>query len=218
MNLIAQNAFNADLGTPIRRVQHLSGLTALANPGAEAVIWDRPIPPAMARALEGWPKAKAADIRLVLNLSEIEAAAVRVFNTWGGLEPMARDWLAKDIAGLATQLAQTLAASRVHLRFEHVRDDACRRFHKDNVRARLICTYRGPGTQFGYTERLADEPARFDTVATGSPIFLRGKTWPSSQVGHVVHRSPPVQADGVSRLVIVIDEAKPELPHGLQTR
>ena len=55
--------------------------------------------------------------------------------------------LAGDVAALAFIMAEVMRSPLLHLRLEAVSTDACRRFHIDNMTARMLCTYRGAGTQ-----------------------------------------------------------------------
>ena len=70
--------------------------------------------------------------------------------------------------------------------------------------ARLICTYRGPGTQYCISHDHTD-PKRFFTVPTGAPILLRGSRWPQRPASGLLHRSPPIEGTGETRLVLVLD-------------
>ena len=70
--------------------------------------------------------------------------------------------------------------------------------------ARLICTYRGTGTQYGQS-RNGDDPKRVFTVPTGSAVLLRGSLWPQNPDAGLVHRSPPIEGTGETRLVLVLD-------------
>jgi hypothetical protein len=85
-----------------------------------------------------------------------------------------------------------------------VTTNACRKFHVDAMAARLICTYRGTGTQYGQS-RNGDDPKRVFTVPTGSAVLLRGSLWPSNRDCGLVHRSPPIEGTGETRLVLVLD-------------
>ncbi|MEM7671620.1 MAG: DUF1826 domain-containing protein, partial [Pseudomonadota bacterium] len=72
------------------------------------------------------------------------------------------------------------------------------------VTARLVCTYRGTGTQYGISPDGRD-PQRVFTVPTGAPICLRGTEWPDDQTSGLLHRSPPIEGTGETRLVLVLD-------------
>jgi len=97
-----------------------------------------------------------------------------------------------------------MSAPYLRLRLDVVRTNACRKFHIDAVTARLICTYRGTGTQYGISTDGAD-PKRVFTVPTGAPIILRGTLWPADLPSGLLHRSPPIVDTGETRLLLVID-------------
>ena len=115
-----------------------------------------------------------------------------------------REAFVDDIAALATLFAALMDAALVKLRLEAVTSNACSKFHVDAMIARLICTYRGTGTQYGMATG-GDVPRRVLTVPTGSPIVLRGTLWPPSPSAGVLHRSPPIEGTGETRLVLVVD-------------
>ena len=90
----------------------------------------------------------------------------------------------------------------VRLRLEPIFDDACSKFHIDNVMARLICTYSGPGTELGLE---TTDPESTTRVATGTPILLKGKRWPGPIYPVLRHRSPRISGTGEARLVLVLE-------------
>jgi hypothetical protein len=115
-----------------------------------------------------------------------------------------RDWLQADIVRLADMFSDLMTASFLRLRLDMVTTNACRKFHIDAITARLVCTYRGTGTQYGISTDGAD-PKRVFTVQSGSPILLRGTLWPAEPPSGLLHRSPPIEGTGETRLVLVLD-------------
>ncbi|WP_341368939.1 DUF1826 domain-containing protein [Yoonia sp. BS5-3] len=115
-----------------------------------------------------------------------------------------RDRLIDDIAALSDIFAGLMQAGHLRVRLQAVNSNACRRFHIDAISARLVCTYRGPGTQYGFAQEGAD-PARVFSVPTGAPILLRGTQWPEQPAAGLRHRSPPIEGTGETRLVLVLD-------------
>ena len=109
-----------------------------------------------------------------------------------------------DAAALASVFADLFQAPYLRVCLNVVTTNACRKFHIDAVTARLVCTYRGTGTQFGISTDGA-EPARVFTVPTGAPIVLRGTLWPEHPKSGLLHRSPPIEGSGETRLVLVLD-------------
>jgi hypothetical protein len=93
--------------------------------------------------------------------------------------------------------------------------DACRRWHRDCVPLRLICTYRGPGTQWvapalgdAVMARPDDDAPQAIAFDTGDGALFKGCGWPGQpHDGGVVHRSPRIAGTGITRLVLVLDAA-----------
>ncbi len=115
-----------------------------------------------------------------------------------------RTWLVEDIADLSVRFAEIMRSPYLRLRLGVVNTNACRKFHIDAIMARLICTYRGTGTQYGVSND-GKEPKKVFTVATGAPMVMRGTLWPESPASGLLHRSPPIEGSGETRLVMVLD-------------
>ena len=115
-----------------------------------------------------------------------------------------REWLHADIVWLADTFSRLMSARYLRLRLDVVTNNACLKFHIDAVTARLICTYRGSGTQYGLSTDGGDPKTVFQAKA-GSPILLRGTLWPTDPVIKLRHRSPPIEGTGETRLVLVLD-------------
>ena len=141
---------------------------------------------------------------MVLRPEAVPDAASQICDVCGTPDCAERARLIDDVAALADIFAGLMDAPYLQLRFDVVTDNACRKFHIDAVKARLICTYRGTGTEYGIA-RDGAEPPRIITVPTGAPILLRGKLWPESPRSGLLHRSPPIEGTGETRLVLVLD-------------
>jgi hypothetical protein len=115
-----------------------------------------------------------------------------------------RQRLIEDIAALSHLFCDLMDAPYVRLRLSRVTANACRKFHIDAMTARLVCIYRGTETQYGNSVDGAD-PERIFTVPTGTPILLRGTLWPEQPRAGLLHRSPPIEGSGETRLVLVLD-------------
>jgi len=196
----------SEQAVPIRTVERLEEINVLLNTDVDGVIWHRQIEPTLLSALEALPAGEVENGRFCLPVDGVGECVSNHFRNWGWNIGPAQQWVADDVQVLARRLAQILSISEVRLRVELVHDDACRKFHQDFVRARLICTYSGPGTVYGIVEE-DDEPARTGNTPTGMPILLKGRLWPGPSDPTLKHRSPQISGTGISRLVIVLDEA-----------
>ncbi|AXE66300.1 hypothetical protein BBF93_06835 [Hyphomonas sp. CACIAM 19H1] len=86
------------------------------------------------------------------------------------------------------------------MRLEYVTDDACRKFHKDETGFRLITTYLGPGTQWIDTGAGNASIFQMQTFEVGMLLGQR-----RGREGRILHRSPPIEGTGETRLVLVVD-------------
>lgn len=179
-------------------------LQTFRYPGCAAAIWRRqPVP-----GFTAWTGGLAPELlpraRMILRPKAVRSVAAEVCCTAGMPEHPERDRLVDDIAALADLFAGLMRARWLRLRLDVVTTNACRRFHVDAVTARLVCTYRGTGTQYGLAPG-GGEPAEIFTVPTGAPILLRGTLWPEHPRRGLLHRSPPIEGTGEARLVLVLD-------------
>lgn len=142
--------------------------------------------------------------RMILRPGAVKDAVTRVCDNAGMPATAERDWLVDDIAGLAQRFADLMRAAYVRVRLQAITTNACRKFHLDALTGRLVCTYRGTGTQYGTAAPGAD-PTQIFTVPTAAPILLRGSLWQSEPAAGLLHRSPPIEGTGEVRLVLVLD-------------
>lgn len=152
---------------------------------------------------------------------------------WSSSQPLALDLLpllrgrgalVRDMEELAALLCQVAGVHRVRIRFDVVCGAQCPRFHVDNVKARLLCTYRGAGTQWLDEEDvdrsklgegsggLPDEasglvlrPGAIRTLPAFAIALLKGRLWPDNLHRGAVHRSPPVARYATPRVMVAID-------------
>ena len=177
----------AALEDAVRAVQiarDAAGFAAIRDADCAAVLWQRAAPDKLTDWLDGLPVEQLPKARLVVRAGDVRRAVDEVCDAFAAL----------------------LGASHVRLRLDVVTANMCPKFHIDAVPARLICTYRGTGTQYGLSRGGAD-PDRVVTVPTGAAIVLRGTEWPDAPLPDLRHRSPPIAGTGETRLLLVVDPA-----------
>lgn len=121
---------------------------------------------------------------------------------------------------LARLFAWATGARDVHVHVETLERDACRFFHVDSVRCRLITTYAGPGTQWLADDDVVREAlgrgdngpvrrpgARIRRLRAGWVGLFKGERLPALQGRGIVHRSAPIVGTGRRRFVVKIDYA-----------
>ncbi len=189
-------------------VDEPDGLASIHWPGTALVVWRRQVPEGLVTLVDGLPFAELPRLRLEAVAAEEAGTAVaaRLGARAGTLAP-----LVADVADLARLFARIVETSLIRLRLEAIRDDACRRFHADQVRCRLLCTYRGPATE--WIPRAVVRAAEDGYVAEPDPAAIRrlerfevGLFAGALAPEPCVHRSPPLSGTGRDRLLLVIDE------------
>ena len=183
-------------------------LSAIHRPDCAAAIWHRPLPACFTTWIENLAVQNLPQARLILKPEDVARSVQRLFEEAGTLAGPHQDFLLQDITGLAENFCAIMQVAYLRLRLDVISDNKCSRFHKDAVTARLICTYRGDGTQYGFSST-GEEPAIIKTVPAGSPIIMRGTCWPETPDpgpnSGFVHRSPPIKGTGQTRLLLVFD-------------
>lgn len=202
MTLVREIAKNTVTG--VCPVDTPEGLLAIHHQGCAAAIWQRQALP----ELQSWIDALEPELlpraRVVLRPQNVREKVIQICETSRTPECSERESFVDDVSALADIFAGLMGAPYLRLRFDVVTTNACCKFHSDAVTARLICTYRGTGTQYGFTSD-GIEPRSIFTVPTGTPILLRGTLWPERPKSGLLHRSPPIEGTGETRLVLVLD-------------
>ncbi|MEL7257488.1 MAG: DUF1826 domain-containing protein [Pseudomonadota bacterium] len=181
-----------------------ASLNAFVQPGCAAAILRRQTPPDIQTWLNDLDPELLPKGRVILPLNAVADAVGHLFDMAELPAGFERNWLKKDIVSLADMFSDLMSARFLRLRLDVVRTNACRKFHIDAIKARLVCTYRGTGTQYGVSSD-GHDPKRVFTVQTGAPILLRGTLWPAQPPSGLLHRSPPIEGTGETRLVLVLD-------------
>lgn len=202
MTLAKTEIRNAAVGVGI--ADRPEDLSAIRKPGCAATIWRRQVPKGFQTWIDRLDPETLPATRTVLRPNAISEAVQHLCDIAGTEDGPNRAWLVNDVADLSTRFADIMGAPFLRLRLGVVTTNACRRFHIDVIKARLICTYRGTGTQYGISTDGA-EPRRVFTLATGSPMVMRGTLWPETPASGLLHRSPPIEGSGETRLVLVLD-------------
>ena len=204
MTLVREAVKDAAIGVEITDTPE--GLSAIKRPGCAAAIWRRQPMPRFQSWIDGLDPNCLPNARLIVRPADVRNAVLQTCEASGTPECRERERLIDDAAALADIFAGLILAPYLRLRFDVVTTNACRKFHTDAVTARLVCTYRGTGTQYGISTDGA-EPRHIFTVPTGAPILLRGTLWPEHPKSGLLHRSPPIEGTGETRLVLVLDPA-----------
>ena len=202
----------------VQTTRSVDGLAAIQSSSAELVIWKRRLPPQFRDWLDHIPIEVLPDLRLLIKPSELQSALEPLLNQCGMQAGDMRDLLIADLANLIQVFAGITASARVDLRLERVNDDACWKFHRDSVDARLITTYRGPTTEWvkpSHGERAIREQKEFsgplERLGAHDVAIFKGSR--ASTGNGIVHRSPPIAGTGCTRLLLCINQPSAASPN-----
>lgn len=179
------------------------------EPGVEFALWERTWSQDLVAKLDTLSVLPRA--RFAARPENAEIAVELALSQSGCCDDALSRALALDIEGLITRFANATKAGEIEVRLEAICDDACRLFHVDRARARLVTTYLGPGTEWVPTHCAAEAIHNQETY--GGPIhqmprfaigLFPGSLSPS---GGLAHRSPPLKGTGRVRLFLCLTEA-----------
>lgn len=201
------NMINTDFTEPadgLAIIRDADQLDMFLDPKNAAAVWPRKPDEVFQKWVNNLSVDQLPNGRLILDINEVDEAVRELCNAAKTPQGPELDYLQNDISTLARLFANLTNASTIRLRVDVVTTNACRRFHIDAVTARLVCTYRGTGTQLGFAQN-NNEPKTIFTAPTGSPVLLHGTLRTSSDHKRLLHRSPPIEGTGETRLVLVVD-------------
>lgn len=182
----------------------------------DLAVWIRRAPAAAKRFVRFCPPAMLPNVTFTVGPDDDVRPFVRGGTPWIDKHVGA---FADDVALLAAQFRAATGAKNLRIRVERVTNDACRLFHVDRVKVRLVCTYRGAGTEWLTERNLVREGLKKgsnDAVIRHRSMVRHMRPWAVALMkgelvggpdAGVVHRSPPVASAFHARLVVVIDDA-----------
>ena len=185
-------------------VDEVEGLVQLFDGNTAGVIWRRRMHKRMQSWLDTLPVDQLPTGRIVLPVSQVRSAVTELMNISEMPDCAERQLLLDDICLLAHEFDELFAPAYLRLRFDVVTTNKCPKFHIDHVAARLLCTYRGVGTEYSFLDD-QKRPAEIFTTPNCAAIVLRGAKWPTDRANNLVHRSPEINDVNETRLLLVID-------------
>jgi len=187
-------------------------LTEIFDPEIQLVLWQRAPVTSIESYLDTLGSAVGPALRTTFETGQTPTLA-------GWPAGAGRDALATDIAMLAELYGDLLGCPQIGLRLEILNQAMCPRFHVDRVGIRLLCTYRGPGTQWLDDSKVdrqlfwLGEPdkqppsgdAMAESAAPHTVALLKGSLWQGNSHRGIIHRSPAVPDGQGPRVVVAMD-------------
>lgn len=194
------------------RGQRLVDFRQLRDPYVTMASWPRTLPAAVSAALEWLAIEDIEPVRFVAPAEHVHELVRARLDEALRADVSLKRWLARDIGLLARSIAAVTQAESVRVRLDRTESRMCPRFHADHVSYRLLCTYRGRGTEWCAPENaersirrdagIPDEDCR--VIPTGTVAAFRGRLHAHPASKPLWHRSPDV-AEGDLRIVLCID-------------
>ena len=185
-------------------VDEIAELARLFDGNTAGVIWRRRMQEGMQSWLDSLPVDQLPTGRIVLPVVKVRSAVTELMNISEMPDCAERQLLLNDICLLAHKSSELFASAYLRLRFDVVTTNKCPKFHIDHVAARLLCTYRGAGTEYSFLDDQKRPTEKFSTPNCAA-IVLRGTKWPTDCANNLVHRSPEINDENETRLLLVID-------------
>ena len=195
----------------------LGGLDQIQSPNIDLVIWHRTLPNHFQNWLQCLTASNFPQIRILVAPYAVSSALGPMLDAFGLPISDMRDFLVNDISELVRAFSIISESELVDIRLEHIDHDSCWRFHTDVVDFRLLTTYIGPGTEW-VNPRHA-ENAIIDQKKYSGPLeqlklaevaIFKGKK--ASKTDGIVHRSPPIEDSGGSRLLLCLNKSSEVSP------
>lgn len=186
-------------------VENLSDLSEITHDAYPAVLWQRQDTPSYLAWLDKLDPTTLPKARFIAPKEDVRTSIEAIYNASTIPDCAERALFIEDISALADTFVKIMKVPYLRVRLDVVTTNACKKFHMDYLDARLICTYRGTGTEFGIAPDKKTEPDSIAQAPTGSPMIMRGKKWPTVPDINFLHRSPPIEGTGEHRVVLVLD-------------
>ncbi len=177
-------------------------------------VLTQPLEPFILEALDRIAPSDLPEFRFEATLRDLRRRLARELAAGGFGPTWLLDWIVDNIHFQARLFAELTGSGRMAVRLDALIDDGCPRFHVDNVRYRLLCTLRGPGTEWldprataaGLGEDAVPAGA-IRRLERGAIALLRGGLGATPTRPGLLHRSPHIEGTGIARLLLVIDDA-----------
>lgn len=204
--------------TTPRIVDSADALAAIHASESPLAIWHRPASAAIGRELTSLPGTPHAGARTRVHAGQArEQLTALLAARLAEAETAFPAWLS-DLELLTDTFFQLADGRPITARLETLDRTGCPRFHVDHSCLRLVCAYRGPGTEWldeDQVDRVALDsgapneaiirtgcPNRMPTFAVG---VMKGSRYPGHADAGLVHRSPAFEPGNPPRVLFCLD-------------
>jgi len=207
----------ATFGVGVATCDTAQGLAAVNRPDTELVIWRRALPLCLMNWIEHIDFADLPDIRILIQPQALRRALLPLLDASGMPPGDMRELLIADVDDLVWRFSKVAWTELVDVRLQRVSHDACWKFHRDCVEARLLTTYSGPATEWVqpiHAERALREQKLFkgpvEQLQNNDVAIFKGSS--AGPGCGIVHRSPPIAGSGRTRLLLCLNKPSATSP------
>ena len=182
--------------TYCHRAADIAGLAAIFEPEVQICYLHRRPPAALSAAIDAHHASAWHARRDIVSLASSSSVE------WGERFPAV---LKDDIAWLLEIYSDLIGCDAIGIRFEVLSEAMCPGFHVDQCGIRLICTYRGPGTEWALPGSRGAAQASVEQASAFSIVLVKGGLWQGNAGRGGIHRSPELPAGNPPRLLLTLD-------------
>ena len=197
--------------TAIKFSKTIDGLSQIKRPYTDLVIWPRKFPSAFQSWIRYLSASNLPQLRILVAPCDLRSALDPMLDACGLPISDMRDFMVDDISALVHTFSEITQSEMVDVRLEHIDHDSCWRFHTDVVDLRLLTTYLGPGTEWvnpRHAHKAIDHQKQYsgplEQLKLNEVAIFKGKI--ASETDGIVHRSPPIEDSGKSRLLLCLNK------------
>ena len=188
-----------------------ANLSAITTSATELVIWERSLPRTLQVWLEQLGSLQLPNLRVLVRPADLRRAIEPHLDERGIVSGDMRGLFIRDIGDLVSIFSEITNSKLVDVRLDGISHNACWKFHRDCVESRLLMTYRGPTTEWvlpQYAARAISEQKDFtgpvEQLQDSAVAIFKGSC--SGLGSGIVHRSPPIEGTGCTRLLLCLNQ------------
>lgn len=198
-------------------VSDWTDLDLINENGINLALWDRS-PLEISDTLAEIEEKQFDHFQLVLDRGDDSTIVAAALDDQLNLQSPSATHFYCDLIDLTQRFFQISRANEIGFRLETISTDACSYFHVDLVTLRLVCTYRGPGSEwllnkdvnrgglFKQSNDLVQKiPSRVRKLQPFQVGIMKGEKFPQNAGNGLVHRSPAIAGTNQSRLFLRMD-------------
>ena len=195
----------------------LTHLRKIQETGINISICERQVVPEINSWIDQFIDCDFQKITLNTTPESFKKDFEQALSVYQSLHPVGFQLLLDDIDMLLKEFASISQTTDFKVYWAIVNDGMCRRFHTDANKLRLLCTYKGPGTEWVKPDNINfDLPhcsgnemiindQEIQQTKPYDVVILKGALHEHREAPLILHRSPPLENQETKRLLLRID-------------